>query len=103
MRITLSIIYLIKKSLMLFIAFFALIFSQDNRLRLKQANLLENITIDGESMQYLKGDVIFSATVVTGGDLISGIRDKGKSFESETYVLHLDSKTEEKIKNITQK
>ena len=60
MRITLSIIYLIKKSLMLFIAFFALIFSQDNRLRLKQANLLENITIDGVSMQYLKGDVIFS-------------------------------------------
>tara|TARA_B110000263_G_scaffold137977_1_gene119703 strand:+ start:1335 stop:4934 length:3600 start_codon:yes stop_codon:yes gene_type:complete len=65
MRITLSFIYLFKKSLLFFITFFVLIFAQDNRLRLKQADLLENITIDGISMQYLKGDVVFSK-----GDMI---------------------------------
>ena len=76
MRITLSFIYLLKKSLLLFITFFVLIFAQDNRLRLKQADLLENITIDGISMQYLKGDVIFCATGVTDGDLVKGIKNK---------------------------
>ncbi|HCI15287.1 MAG TPA: hypothetical protein DE027_00480, partial [Candidatus Marinimicrobia bacterium] len=34
-------------------------FGQDDRLRLKQADLLENITVDGLSMQYLRGNVIF--------------------------------------------
>ena len=60
MQITLSFINVLKKSFLLFIIFFVLVFAQDNRLRLKQANILENITIDGVSMQYLKGDVIFS-------------------------------------------
>jgi lipopolysaccharide export system protein LptA len=60
MQITLSFINILKKSFLLFIISFVLVFAQDNRLRLKQANILENITIDGVSMQYLKGDVIFS-------------------------------------------
>ena len=34
--------------------------AQDNRLRLKQADVLENITVDGVSMQYLRGNVIFT-------------------------------------------
>ncbi|MEA1882008.1 MAG: putative LPS assembly protein LptD [Candidatus Marinimicrobia bacterium] len=37
----------------------SLIGAQDDRLRLKRADLLENITVDGKSMQYLKGNVIF--------------------------------------------
>jgi len=55
----------LKKSFLLFAIFSLTISGQDNRLRLKQANLLENITIDGVSMQYLKGNVIF-----TKGDII---------------------------------
>ena len=58
MQITLSFINVLKKSFLLFIIFFVLVFAQDNRLRLKQANILENITIDGVSMQYLKGSTI---------------------------------------------
>ena len=44
--------------LILFILF-SQIYAQDNRLRLKQADLLENITVDGQSMQFLRGNVIF--------------------------------------------
>ena len=37
----------------------------DNRLRLKKADVLENITVDGVSMQYLKGNVIFQKGKMT--------------------------------------
>lgn len=77
---------------------------EDNSQREKAKILgINNLSKKYSIEDMVKGDVIFSATGVTSGDLISGIKDKGKSFESETYVLHLDSKTEEKIKNITQK
>ena len=42
------------------ILFFSFIIAQDDRLRLKQADVLENITVNGQSMQYLKGNVIFT-------------------------------------------
>ena len=51
----------------------------------------------------VKGDVIFCASGITDGDLVSGIKDLGKSFEAETYILHKDSKTNKKVKNIIKK
>jgi len=42
----------------------------------------------------VKGDVIFSATGVTDGDLVNGIGDLGENFSSETLVLHYSSKTD---------
>jgi len=39
--------------------------SQNERLKLKKADVLENITIDGKSMQYLKGDVVFQKGEMT--------------------------------------
>jgi len=51
----------------------------------------------------VKGDVIFCATGVTDGDLVNGIKDHGKSFESETFILHKSSKTNKIIKNRTNK
>jgi len=51
----------------------------------------------------IKGDVIFSATGVTDGELVKGIKDLGDSFESETLVLHKSSKTNEIVRNITKK
>ena len=99
MQITLSFINILKNSFLLFIIFFVLVFAQDNRLRLKQANILENITIDGVSMQYLKGDVIFSATGITDGPLLKGIKNGNGFYESETLLLHKDSKTNKKILN----
>ena len=51
----------------------------------------------------IKGDVIFSATGVTDGELVKGIKDLGDSFESETLVLHKSSTTNEIVRNITKK
>ena len=47
----------------------------------------------------VKGDVIFCATGVTDGDFVKGIKDLGKSFQSETLVLHKSSKINKIIKN----
>ena len=51
----------------------------------------------------VKGDVIFCATGVTDGDIVKGIKDRGDSFESETFVLHKSSNTNKKITNINKK
>ena len=51
----------------------------------------------------VKGDVIFCATGVTDGDLVKGIKDLGNSFESETYVLHKNSKTNKILKRQSKK
>ena len=51
----------------------------------------------------VKGDVIFCATGVTDGDLVKGIKDRGDSFEAETYVLHKSSNTNKIIKNNIKK
>jgi fructose-1,6-bisphosphatase II / sedoheptulose-1,7-bisphosphatase len=53
--------------------------------------------------EMIKGDVIFSATGVTDGDLVKGIENLKDSFLSETLVLHKDSKTNKIIKNKTNK
>ncbi|MBA1337262.1 MAG: fructose-1,6-bisphosphatase II / sedoheptulose-1,7-bisphosphatase, partial [Pelagibacterales bacterium] len=54
-------------------------------------------------LDMVSGDVIFCASGVTDGDIVKGIKDLGDSFESETYVLHKSSKTNELIKNIIKK
>ena len=51
----------------------------------------------------IKGDVIFSATGVTDGEFLKGIKDFGENFSSETLVLHESSKTNKIFKNITKK
>jgi len=51
----------------------------------------------------VKGDVIFCATGITDGELLKGIKSQSDKFESETYLLHLESKTNKIIKNITKK
>jgi len=51
----------------------------------------------------VKGDVIFFATGVTDGNLVSGIKDLGDSFSSETLVLHKSSKVNKILKNHIKK
>ena len=58
-------------------------------------NLKKKYSID----DMVKGDVIFSATAVTDGMNLKGIKDLGKYFLSETLVLHKSSKTNKIIKN----
>ena len=49
----------IMRGFFLLIILLAFITAQDDRLRLKQADVLENITVNGQSMQDLKGKVTF--------------------------------------------
>ena len=51
----------------------------------------------------VKGDVIFCATGVTDGDLLSGIIDKGEFFEANSFVLHKNQNISKKVKNILKK
>ena len=51
----------------------------------------------------VRGDVIFSATGVTNGDLVEGIKDKGDYFYSETLLLHKSSNTNKIIKRTIKK
>ena len=51
----------------------------------------------------IKGDVIFSATGVTDGELVKGIKIQEDTFTSETLVLHKSSKTNKIIKNKIKK
>ena len=53
--------------------------------------------------EMIRGDVMFFATGITNGDLISGIKDINDSFEVSTFVLHLESKTNKIVKNIYKK
>ena len=47
----------------------------------------------------VRGDVIFSATGVTNGDIVKGIKKEEKYFFSETYLLHKSSNTNTILKN----
>jgi fructose-1,6-bisphosphatase II / sedoheptulose-1,7-bisphosphatase len=49
--------------------------------------------------EMVNGDVIFSATGVTNGDIVKGINTEDKYFFSETYLLHKSSKTNTILKN----
>ena len=51
----------------------------------------------------VKDDVIFCATGVTDGDIVSGIKNVDNAFESETFVLHKKSGTNKKVKNCSDK
>jgi len=45
----------------------------------------------------IKSDVIFTATGVTDGELVSGVKDLGDFFQTETYALHKSTNTKKKI------
>ena len=73
-----------------------------------QKNRAREIGIEDLSKKYniedmVKGDVIFSATGVTDGDFVMGIKDFGNFFESETLLLHKSSKINKIIKNRNKK
>jgi len=48
--------------------------------------------------EIISGDSIFSATGITDGDMVKGIKVDGKSYYSETLVAHKDSKLFEIIR-----
>jgi len=50
----------------------------------------------------VKGDVIFCASGVTDGELVSGVKLKDKEYETETFALHYSQKFFKKVKKTYQ-
>jgi fructose-1,6-bisphosphatase II / sedoheptulose-1,7-bisphosphatase len=76
--------------------------NEDEKFRAKELGI-----IDLDKKYYIddmiKGDVIFCATGVTDGDLVSGIKDHVDTFSSETLVLHESSGINKIVKNQRKK
>ena len=51
----------------------------------------------------IKGDVIFSATAITDGDIVKGVKDLGVKYEFSTFALHKKYKKFKKITNYHSK
>ncbi|RZO87776.1 MAG: class II fructose-bisphosphatase [alpha proteobacterium HIMB114] len=50
----------------------------------------------------VKGDVIFCASGVTDGELVSGVKLKDKEYQTETFALHYSQKFFKKVKKTYQ-
>ena len=78
------------------------------RLVLKEADEVERakkLGISDFNKKYniddmIKGDVIFCASGITDGDMLKGVRDKGDSFEVNSFITH---KSQNIIKKVTNK
>ena len=73
-----------------------------------QAKRAKQLGISDISKKYniedlIKGDVIFSATAITDGDLVSGVKDLGDKYEVSSFALHKDFKISKKVKNYYSK
>ena len=69
-----------------------------------QAERAKKLGITDISKKYniddmIKGDVIFSASAITDGDIVSGVKDLGDKFEVSSFALHKELKISKKIKN----
>ena len=53
--------------------------------------------------EMVRGDVMFCASAVTNGELLSGIIDEKNTFKVSTYALHKDINISKKVVNIHQK
>ena len=53
--------------------------------------------------EMVKGDVIFCASGVTNGDLVSGVENLNNSYKVSTYALHKNNKTIKKVTNLHKK
>ena len=51
----------------------------------------------------IKGDVIFCATGVTDGEILSGVKPFDNTFEATSFILHKSQKISKKVTNILKK
>tara|TARA_Y100000590_G_C15635212_1_gene982707 strand:- start:39 stop:983 length:945 start_codon:yes stop_codon:yes gene_type:complete len=74
----------------------------DEKIRAKNLGISDlNKKYNIEDM--VRGDVVFCATGVTDGDFLKGIKDQGNYYDSETLVLHKNSKTNKIFRNQNKK
>ena len=74
----------------------------------KEIKRAESMGIKDISRKYniedmIQGDVIFSATAITDGELVNGVKDLGDKYEVSTFALHKDYKIFKKVKNYHSK
>ena len=79
-----------------------LILNEEEKIRAKKLGIID-LNKKYNIIDMIKGDVIFCASGVTNGDLVSGIKNNKDSFEVSTFALHKESKTVLKITNIHKK
>jgi len=80
------------------------LYFRENEEKNKAKNLgIKNLNKKYTIQDMVKGDVIFCATGVTDGDFLKGIKVHGNYYNSETLVLHEDSKTNKIFKNQNKK
>ena len=72
-------------------------YSEEEKDRVKKMGI-RDLSFKYNINDMVKEDVIFCATGITDGDLVKGIKIFDDYFESETFVLHQSSKTNEVIK-----
>ena len=80
-----------------------LIFNNDEEIKRAKLIGITDLNRKYSINDLVSGDVIFCATGVTDGHLVHGIKDLGDTFEAETFVLHKNTKTNKKVKNIIKK
>jgi len=76
--------------------------NEKDKLRSKKLGIV-NLEQKYNIEDMVKGDVIFSASGVTDGDLVNGIKNYDKFFEVETFLLHYSSKINKKLKRSINK
>ena len=79
-----------------------LILNEEEKIRatkLGVKNFKKKYNID----EIIKGDVMFCVSGITDGELVSGVKDNGDTFEVSTYALHKSTNTRLKITNTHKK
>ena len=71
--------------------------TNNDKIRAKNMGI-KNLKKKYELNEIVSGDSIFCATGITSGDLLNGIKIRGKNFISETLVTHKSSKLKKIIK-----
>ena len=80
-----------------------LIFQDNNEKNRAKKLGIEDLNKKFNISDMVRGDTFFCATGVTDGDFLKGIKDHGNYYDSETLVLHEDSKTNKIFKNQSKK
>ena len=76
-----------------------LIFNEENEIKRAKQMGIHDLQKKYNLNEIISGDSIFSATGITDGDMIKGIKVDGKSYYSETLIAHKNSKLFEIIRS----
>jgi len=80
-----------------------LVFQNDKQIKRAKILGIKDLKRKYNVNDMVREDVIFCATGITDGDLLTGIKDLGNSFSTESLILHKSSKTNKKVKNKIKK